>query len=148
MRGEPTGRSDWPFSAMSDMLRSMAGAIGEWSGPEDALRAIWGPRVDVIDAETEVVVKAELPGVKKENLEVTATESEVTISGETKEETEEKRESYHRLERRSGRFSRTIDLPATIKPDEVKAKLADGVLEVRAPKAEPERPAGRSIEVE
>jgi HSP20 family protein len=148
MRGELMSRSDWPFSAMSDILRSMAGALGEWSGLEDVSTGVWGPRVDVVDAEDQVIVRADLPGVKKGELEVTATETELTIAGESSEEKEEKRESYYRVERRSGRFSRTIDLPAAIKPDEVTAKLADGILEVRAPKAEPAGPAGRTIEIE
>jgi len=148
MRGELMSKPDWPFSAMSDMLRSMAGALGDWSAPEDVARGMWGPRVDVLDAGNEVIVKADLPGVKRDDIEVTATEAELTIAGETREESEAKRESYYRLERRSGRFSRTIDLPAAIKPDEVKAKLADGILEVRAPKAEPAGPAGRTIEIE
>jgi HSP20 family protein len=148
MRGEMLRRSDWPFSAMSDVLRSVAGALGELPGLEDVPSGMWGPRVDVIDGENEVTVKADLPGVKKEDLEVSATETELTISGKTSEEKEEKRESYYRLERRSGQFSRAIDLPAAIKPEEVKAKLENGILEVTAPKAEPEKPAGRAIAIE
>jgi HSP20 family protein len=148
MRGEMRRRSDWPFSAMSDVLRSVAGALGEWPDLEDVPSGRWGPRVDVVDGDSEVIVRADLPGVKKEDLEVTATETELTISGKTSEEREEKRESYYRLERRSGQFSRTVDLPAPIKPDEVKAKLANGILELTAPKAEPVQPTGRTITIE
>jgi len=133
---------------MSDVLRSVAGALGELPGVEGMSSGIWGPRGGVVDGENEVTVRADLPGVKKDDLEVTATETELTISGKTSEEKEEKRESYYRLERRSGQFSRTIDLPASIKPDEVKAKLADGILEVTAPKVEPAKPTGRTIAIE
>jgi HSP20 family protein len=150
MRRYIVRHQDWPgFGLMSDVLRSMAGTLNEMSGispasPEHA----WAPRVDVINGETEVIVKADVPGVKKEDLQVTATSGELTISGETKEELEEKKESYHRVERRWGRFSRTVDLPAEVNPAEVKAKLENGILEVRAPKLQPPEPDTHTVAVE
>jgi HSP20 family protein len=143
-------RHDWPgLGMMSDMLRSMAGTLGELGtvGPQAAEHG-WAPRVDVLNTETEIVVKADVPGVKKEALQVSATEAELTISGEAKEEFEEKKDEYHRIERRWGRFSRTIDLPAEVKPAEVKAKLDNGILEVHLPKLEPPKPESHSVAVE
>jgi HSP20 family protein len=96
--------------------------------------ARWTPSVDVYETDTEVVVKAEVPGMKKEDLQVAATPEAITISGQTATEKEVREESYVRRERRTGRFSRTLPLPAAIKADETKAKFVDGVLEVRAPK--------------
>jgi len=142
-------RHDWPgLGMMGDMLRSMAGTLNDLSGTGPVAEQGWAPRVDVLNAETEVVVKADVPGVKKEDLQVTATETELTISGESKEELDEKKDQYHRVERRWGRFSRTIDLPAEVKPAEVKAKLDNGILEVHLPKLEPPAPASHSVTVE
>ena len=142
-------RHDWPgLGMMGDMLRSMAGTLNDLSGTGPAAEHGWAPRVDVLNAETEVVVKADVPGLKKEDLQVTATETELTISGETKEEFEEKKDQYHRVERRWGRFSRSIDLPAEVKPAEVKAKLDNGILEVHLPKLEPPRPESHAVTVE
>jgi len=143
-------RHDWPgLGMMGDMLRSMAGTLSDLSaaGPLAPDQG-WVPRVDVINAETEIIVKADVPGVKKEDLEITATETELTITGESKEEFGERKDAYHRIERRWGRFARTVELPAEIKPAEVKAKLDNGILEVRAPKLEPPAPASHSVAVE
>lgn len=143
-------RHDWPgLGMMGDMLRSMAGTLSDLSasGPLAPDQG-WVPRVDVINGETEIIVKADVPGVKKEDLDITATETELTITGESKEEFEEKKDAYHRIERRWGRFARTVELPGEIKPAEVKAKLDNGILEVRAPKLEPPAPASHSVAVE
>ncbi len=94
------------------------------------------PRVDIIDRETEVVLRVEAPGVNKDDLEVSLNENTVTIRGTTKhDETEEKGE-YHRREISYGEFSRTLALPAEVDRAKAKAKFKDGVLELILPKAE------------
>jgi HSP20 family protein len=93
------------------------------------------PKVDVIDRETEIVVEAELPGVNKEDVEVTVTDNSVTLKAtSTKEETEEKGD-YHRREISRGYFSRTLPLPADVKGDKAQAEFKDGVLRLTIPKA-------------
>lgn len=93
------------------------------------------PRVDVIDREDEICVKAELPGVSKENLEVSLQESVLTIKATTqKEETEEKGQ-YHRRETSRGEFQRTLRLPGPVQSDQAKATFKDGILELILPKA-------------
>lgn len=108
----------------------------------------WLPSVDVYETDDEVVIKAETPGMKKDDLQVSATPEAITISGETSREDEVREENFLRRERRRGRFSRTIPLPTAIKPEETKAKFEDGVLEIRAAKEEKAAPAGHTIVVE
>ena len=104
------------------------------------------PAVDVYETDTEVVLKAQLPGVKKEDIEVSATEDQVVISGESRAEEKTEDEGYYRRELRYGSFRRTIGLPHAIDQEQVQASFNDGVLEVRAPKT-PEVGPGKKIEV-
>ena len=94
------------------------------------------PAIDVYEEKDEVVVKAELPGLSKEDLDVTLTESTLTLKGQKKKEEEVKEKNFYRSERSSGSFVRTIDLPAEVKTDQVKASFKNGVLEIRLPKTE------------
>jgi len=106
----------------------------------------FAPRVDVYQTEQEVVVTAELPGVAKEDLEVVAEDGHLTLRGQTKQEEEAHGERYYRRERVYGRFERLIHLPAEVDEQKVVAKFENGVLEIRAPKKEPE-PTGTRIEI-
>lgn len=92
------------------------------------------PRVDVIDRDTEVVVRAELPGVTKEDLEVSLSDNLLTISARTRHEETEEQGHYHRREISSGEFQRSVRLPAEVEGDKTKATFKDGVLELVAPK--------------
>jgi len=94
------------------------------------------PAVDVYERDNNVVIKAEAPGLKKEDIEVTATEDSISLRGEFKHEEEVKEEGFYRHERRAGKFYRTIPMPTAIKPNEVKAGFREGLLEITAPKAE------------
>jgi HSP20 family protein len=94
------------------------------------------PVVDVYEEKDDVVVKAEVPGLLKEDLEVTLTESTLTLKGEKKKEEEIKEKNYYRSERSSGSFARSIDLPAEVKTDQAKASFKDGLLEIRLPKTD------------
>lgn len=113
-----------------------------WSG--DA----FSPSVDVYETEKEVVVKAELPGVRKEDLEIVTLEDALTIKGEVKSESEVNEEGYSRRERRYGGFTRTIPLPMSVKAEEAKAKFEDGVLEIRLPKREEAKVTGTKIQIQ
>ncbi|MCL6630678.1 MAG: Hsp20/alpha crystallin family protein, partial [Armatimonadetes bacterium] len=95
-----------------------------------------------------VVVKAELPGLKKEDIEITATEDSISLRGEFKREEEVKKEGFYRRERREGKFYRTIPMPAPIKPDQVKASFKDGILEITAPEVEEAKPKERKVPIE
>lgn len=94
------------------------------------------PRVDVIDRDDEVVVKAEIPGVGKDDLEVSMTDTTVTIKGCTSHESKEEKGNYFRSEISRGSFSRTVALPSDVDSDRAKAVFKDGILELIIPKVE------------
>jgi HSP20 family protein len=94
------------------------------------------PKVDVIDHDTEVVVKAELPGVQKDDINVSVTDSSVTIKGSTSHEEKEEKGNYYRREISRGSFSRTVALPSDVDADKAKANFTDGILVLTIPKVE------------
>lgn len=96
--------------------------------------AIWTPRVDVFEKDGELVVKAELPGAKKEDIEVTLEQGYLVIRGQKKAETEVKEEHYYRMEQSYGSFYRRLALPFETTAEQVKATYAEGVLEIHVPK--------------
>jgi HSP20 family protein len=100
----------------------------------------WVPKVEVLQHNGELIVRADLPGLKKDDVKVELTGEGLTLSGERKEEKEEEREGYYRSERSYGSFYRYIPLPEGVKTDSATAKFRDGVLEVtmQAPKREPQ----------
>ena len=96
--------------------------------------------LDMYETEDVVVVKASVPGLKPEEIDVTISGDTLTIKGETKEETEEKRRSYIRQEHRYGAFSRSVTLPAGLQTDKAEASFEDGILTLTVPKAEEVKP--------
>jgi HSP20 family protein len=104
------------------------------------------PRVDVIDRDEEIVVRAELPGVKKNDLDVSLAKDMLTIKASSKEESEEEKGGYHRREISRGKLTRSIRLPANVDAEKVTAKFADGILELNLPKVAPS--ARHSIKVD
>jgi HSP20 family protein len=100
----------------------------------------WVPALDVYEDKENFVVKAELPGMKREDIEVSLHEVSLSISGERKSETKHEDAETHRAERFFGRFQRTLTLPAAVAADKVKAEYKDGVLTVTLPKTEEAKP--------
>jgi HSP20 family protein len=117
-----------------------------WSGTEGF--DMKTPAVDVFEEKDDVVVKAEIPGMDKDNIEVTLGDSTLTIKGEKKKEEEIKEENYYRSERSYGSFVRTVDLPKEVHADKVKATFKNGVLEVRMPKTEEAKAKEIKVKVE
>jgi HSP20 family protein len=105
------------------------------------------PRLDVYEQDGYLVVKAEVPGVKKEDLQVELDNGDLVIQGETRAENELKEDQYYRMERRLGRFYRRVPLPFDVKPEDIQATLNDGVLEVRVPKPAESTSNGKRIPV-
>ena len=119
----------------------------EWPAfPEITLPEVRVPKVDVIDREAEVVVKAEIPGIEKKDLDITVGEDTVTLKGETRHEEKEKKGEYYRCEISRGAFMRTVGLPAAVDGAKAKASFKDGVLELVIPKVE--RAKRHTIKVE
>jgi HSP20 family protein len=96
----------------------------------------FAPSCDVNEAESHFLMSFDLPGVKKEDIKITLQDSTLTVSGERKSETEKKVKGHHEAERFYGGFSRSIQLPTGVKPEQVDATYSDGVLRVTVPKLE------------
>jgi HSP20 family protein len=129
-----------PFSMLSDMESEMDRMFGHRFPFMHNLRRVvspgqaWSPSTDVFEAEGQLVVKTELPGVNREDISVTVEGGDLVIKGERKSEEEVEEESYYRMERFTGSFYRRLPLPEGIDEDQINAEYKDGVLEVRVPK--------------
>lgn len=118
------------------------------NGDDSLTQASWVPAVDVFEnAQHELVLKAELPGVKKEDIDLKVENNTLTIRGERKREFETKEDGYHRVERTYGSFARSFTLPTTVNADGVKAEYKDGVLTVTLPPREEAKPRQVQIAV-
>jgi HSP20 family protein len=137
-----------PFEEMERMFEQFMGR--SWMRPFGLENPLWSemvrsmdvraPSVDVIDREEEVVVRAEIPGVDKENLEVSLSDDRLTIKGSTRQEKEEKEAGeYTRREMSRGSFTRVVTLPANVDGEKAKASFKDGVLEMTLPKLKPSK---------
>jgi HSP20 family protein len=115
--------------------------IGVISRPEGAIT----PALDVQETESEVIVKASMPGFKSEDIEVHVDRNTLTIRGTSREERDEEEGTWHVRERRYGSMFRSLSLPTLVDNEMAEAKMADGVLEIRLPKTEASR--GRKIDV-
>ena len=104
------------------------------------------PTVDLIDRDDSLLVRAELPGVDKKDIDISVTSSSVTIKGETRKEEKEQKENYYRREISRGSYARTLSLPVDVDEDKATATMKDGVLELVLPKQEKARK--KSIKVD
>jgi HSP20 family protein len=107
----------------------------------------WIPAMDLVETDEHFVVRADLPGLGEEDINVELEDNVLTISGERKSEHEERKEGFYRVERSFGQFSRALTLPEGVDPDAVRASFDKGVLEVRIPKPEQRKPRRVSIGV-
>ena len=108
----------------------------------------WAPEIDVFERDNRLVTKVDLPGLRKEDVRVEATDGHLTISGERKSETEEKKDNVYRCERSYGSFSRAVPLPEGAKLEDVKATFTDGVLEVSVPLPAKATVKRRTVQIE
>lgn len=115
--------------------------------PAGTMQRRWIPAMDLVEAEGEFVLRADLPGLSDEDVQLNVEDNVLTISGERKAEHEERKEGYYRVERASGKFSRSLTLPEGVDAEAVKANFTNGVLEVRIPKPEQRKPHRVSIAV-
>ena len=106
------------------------------------------PPVDLVDKKDSLVLRSEMPGVKKENLKVTVTDDEVSLSGKVERAKEEKRENYYCCERAYSSWQRTVPLPAKIQSDKAKATYKDGMLEITLPKSEEAKKKRKELKID
>jgi len=138
IRWEPFGATDDVFARMPSIFGRMPKGF-DFNGNK-ALD--WAPSVDISETDTEFLVRAELPAVKKEDVRITVDDGMLTISGERKQKTEEKDEKLHRVESVYGKFSRSFTLPENTNVDTIRAESKDGVITVHVTKvkSEPKKP--------
>ena len=123
--------TEWrPFSDFAELRHRLDQAFRDLS---DGVQHGWIPSVDVVRKEDRLVLRADLPGIKPEDVKIEVEDDVITVSGEHKEEKEEKKEHYMRRERRYGSFSRSMALPKGVSVDDIEASSKDGVLEVSIP---------------
>lgn len=134
----------FPSRWMSDFRRSWP-RFRDFAELRPPFEGRW-PKVDMVNREDDVLVHAELPGVKKEDLDVSVTETTVTIKAKTQSEKKDEKDQYYRREITRGEFERTLHLPQEIDAEAVKANLKDGVLELVLPKVK--KTPRKSVKVE
>lgn len=133
-------------AVLQDRMNRLFGDV--YGNREEGVLSSWVPAVDIFENEKkELVLKAELPDVKKEDVSVTVENSTLTLSGERRLDTEVKKEHYHRIERAYGSFSRSFSLPATVDSAKIAADFKNGVLTVRLPFREEAKPRAINVEV-
>ena len=115
---------------------------------DDISMSAWKPSVDIYETDEAIILKAELPGIKKEDVSVEVKDNILTLRGERVEDKEIKEGSYFRKERCFGTFSRAFNLQHRVQPDKIKAKFKDGILEIEIPKPEEEKPKQITVNVE
>jgi HSP20 family protein len=132
-RWDPARELEELHNRMSQLMQ------GVWPGVQPTNGAdLWSPLVDIEEIDDAWIVEAELPGVKREDVDVEVHDSELTISGEIKER--ERKGVLRRRTRRRGRFEYRVTLPGRTDPDRIEASLNDGVLTLRVPKPEDDKP--------
>ncbi len=138
-------RSCRPASTLQDELDQLFGqAFGR---TRESVLSGWSPALDLYDNAEKTVVKAELPGLKKEDINISLQDGVLTVSGERKEEKEFETAETYRSERLLGRFQRSIRLPSPVETDKIKATYTDGVLTVTLPKTEAAKPKNIPVNV-
>ncbi|HZS07922.1 MAG TPA: Hsp20/alpha crystallin family protein [Blastocatellia bacterium] len=136
-----------PFRQFQERFNRMFGEGFRAEGGENWSLATWAPVCDIYETENEIVVKAELPEVKKEEVHVAIENNLLTIRGERKFSEETKKENYHRVERSYGEFIRSFTLPNFVDANKVSAEFKDGMLRVTLPKHEEAKPKQVEVKV-
>ncbi len=124
-----------PFHTLQEEMDDLIGRFSaDWNG--EWLRGVMVPSIDVTESDNSLEVRMDVPGVKSDEINIEVTGNTLRVSGERKEEKEEKGKTYHRVERRSGSFARSLTLPCAVRDDKVSAESHEGVLTITLPKTE------------
>ena len=136
-----------PWHEMSSLRDDMDRLFDSMTGRYPREReALWAPPLDVEETKESIVVRTELPGMKREDIKVSVHGDQLTISGERRHEAEQKERTFHRIERAYGKFQRTLVLPADVNGSRARASYKNGVLELTLPKSEEARAHEIAIE--
>ncbi|HEY6200694.1 MAG TPA: Hsp20/alpha crystallin family protein [Candidatus Binatia bacterium] len=140
--GPTAWESDFERTLEDFFGRRLSGPFGGWWPRATA------PAIDVYEEKDEVVAKAELPGLEKNDIEVNVIDHQLTIKGEKKQEQETQEKNFYRAERSYGAFFRTVELPADVESDRAKASFKNGVLEIHIPKTEEAKKKHKQVRIE
>ncbi len=135
------------LSLQDRMNRLFEETLARGTVREEATSGQWSPAVDILEAEGDIILKAELPGVDLDAIDIQIRDNVLTLRGERTFEDEVKKEHYYRIERSYGSFTRSFTLPSTIDQARVQAQLRDGILEVKLPKRDSALPRSITVEV-
>lgn len=122
--------------------------LGRGGTEEDWTQGAWSPAVDIYEKDGNIVLKAELPGIEPKDVDVRVENNILTLKGERRADQEVQQESYQRVERSYGAFTRSFTLPSVVDTDKIKAEFKDGVLRLTLPKKEEAKPKQISISVD
>jgi HSP20 family protein len=144
IRWTPFGDVDRLFNPL------MPSALEKWRrlAPGDGEKAAWAPSADISETDKEYVIRAELPAVKKEDIQVTLDAGMITIKGERKQQKEDKNEKFHRTESFYGTFERRFSLPENVNAEMIRCESKDGILTVHIPKIEAPEHKAKQITVQ
>jgi HSP20 family protein len=149
-----------PFQEMEKRFEEMEKRFEDFFRKPFSSMPSWMPRlrmpeveevvtaIDILTEGDDIMVKAELPGMKKEDIDVILTKDTITISGEKKKEEKVEKKDYHSIERSYGSFKRSFSLPSEVQTDKASAKFKDGVLEIRIPKTEEAKKKEKKVTIE
>ncbi|MBI4443351.1 MAG: Hsp20/alpha crystallin family protein [Acidobacteria bacterium] len=118
-----------------------------WCDDEGLATSLWNPPVDVYETNESIVIKADLPEVAPNDVDIAVQGNTLTVRGERKRESEINEKDYHRVERSYGTFARSFTLPATIDADKIEANFSQGVLKINLPKREESKPKQVKVKV-
>ena len=122
-------------------------SFGRSRAAHNSTTGVWLPPVDILESRDSYLIRAELPGMKKEDFNLELHDGTLSLSGERKFDQPANGVEYHRVERIAGKFSRSFYLPQTVKSDEISATYRDGILEIHVPKADEAKPKQITINV-
>jgi HSP20 family protein len=129
------------LNTLQDRMNRLFDDAGRtWRTDEPSATTTWSPAVDIFETEGEIVVKAELPGMERNDITLNLEKNVLTLKGERRLEKETKEDNYHRIERSYGGFSRAFAIPATVDDEKIRAEYKDGVLKIELPKKEQAKP--------
>jgi HSP20 family protein len=140
-----------PFADVESMFNRMlprAARLPRFGQENGGGKMEWSPSADISETEKEFVIRAELPAVRKEDVQVLMDEGTITIKGERKQQSEDKNEKFHRVESFYGSFERSFSLPDNVKTDAVHCESKDGILTVHIPKTTQTKSTPRQIAVQ
>jgi HSP20 family protein len=145
IRWDPFGDAD---AVMSRILPSSLANLTRMMADSNGKKLGWAPSADISETDKEYVIRAELPAVKKEDVEVMLDDGMITIKGERKQQKEDKNEKFHRVESFYGSFERSFSLPDNVNSEAIRCESKDGVLTVHIPKSEPSKSMPKQIAVQ